>query len=103
MPITCNNKKVIYVKLFFKETLQHRWQGKGPIKMKTLFEKIIYFAFTIFIFIVLWKITAAFWDAFVPWNYKTDLIGIFVVLPALVTAAFILSSVSFKVIRDSGK
>jgi hypothetical protein len=71
--------------------------------MNTLFEKIIYFAFTIFIFLVLWKVTFVLWDAFVPWNYKTDLIGIFVVIPALLAAAFILSSVSFKVIRDSGK
>ncbi|MGR3762909.1 hypothetical protein [Rossellomorea sp. NS-SX7] len=71
--------------------------------LKTLFEKIIYFAFTVFIFIILWNIMAALWEAFVPWNYKTDLIGIFVVIPALVAAAFILSSVSFKVIRNSGK
>jgi hypothetical protein len=87
----------------FEETLQFRWWGKGLNKMKILFEKIMYFAFTIFIFIVLWKITSALWDASVPWNYKTDLIGIFVVIPILVAAAFILSSVSFKVIRDSGK
>ncbi|WP_175987166.1 hypothetical protein [Bacillus sp. Marseille-Q1617] len=71
--------------------------------MKTLFEKIIYFVFTIFIFIILWKVTFALWEIFVPWNYKTDLIGIFVGIPALVAAAFILSGFCFKGIRESGK
>jgi hypothetical protein len=72
------------------------------MKMKAVIEKIIYFVFTLFIFMVLWKITAAFWEAFVPWNYKTDLIGIFVVIPLLAAAAFILSSLFFKAIMKSG-
>jgi hypothetical protein len=70
--------------------------------MKTVIEKIIYFVFTLFIFMIMWKITAAFWEAFVPWNYKTDLIGIFVVIPVVAAAAFILSSLSFKAIKKSG-
>ncbi|MEL3973320.1 hypothetical protein AAEO50_13615 [Rossellomorea oryzaecorticis] len=72
------------------------------MKMKTMIEKIIYVVFTLFIFMLLWKITSAFWEAFVPWNYKTDLIGIFVVIPAMTAAAFILSSLSFKMIKNSG-
>ncbi|MCT2536427.1 hypothetical protein NC661_03790 [Aquibacillus koreensis] len=68
-----------------------------------ILEKIIYFGFTIFIFVVLWKITGEFWEAFVPWNYKTDLLGIFIVAPLLVLVSFILSNLSFKVIKGSKK
>ncbi|WP_433747921.1 hypothetical protein [Falsibacillus pallidus] len=64
-----------------------------------LLERIIYFLFTIFIFIVLWNVMTRLWDAFVPWNYKTDFIGVVVVTPLLIAAAFILSSLSFKVIK----
>ncbi|WP_244888159.1 hypothetical protein [[Bacillus] enclensis] len=64
-------------------------------------EKFIYFIFAIFIFIVLWKMTASVWDAFIPWNYKTDLIGLFVVIPLLAAAAFILAGVMIKVIKSS--
>lgn len=76
--------------------------GKGTDMIKTLFEKFLYFTITFVIFIVLWKVMAVIWEAFLPWNYKTDLIGIFVVIPALVAAAFILSSLCFKAIRNSG-
>jgi hypothetical protein len=76
--------------------------GEGWMKMKTVIEKIIYFVFTLFIFMILWKITFVFWEAFVPWNYKTDLIGIFVVIPMLSAVAFILSSLIFKVIKNAG-
>ncbi|MEA3319542.1 MAG: hypothetical protein U9Q88_05905 [Bacillota bacterium] len=69
--------------------------------MKQVFEKVIYFIFTLFIFTVLWKLMAVLWDAFVPWNYKTDLLGLFVVTPLLLAAAFILSSLSFKIIKSS--
>ncbi|WLR55577.1 hypothetical protein LC048_00720 [Mesobacillus subterraneus] len=69
--------------------------------MNQVLEKIIYFGFTIFIFIVLWKVTGELWETFVPWNYKTDLLGIFVVAPILIVSSFILSSYSFKVIRGS--
>jgi hypothetical protein len=47
--------------------------------MKRLVERLIYLVFTLFIFSVLWKGTAFLWDAFVPWNYKTDLLGLLVV------------------------
>ncbi|WP_390217841.1 hypothetical protein [Halobacillus seohaensis] len=69
--------------------------------MKTILVKIIYFAFTLFILNVLWKVMIELWDAFVPWNYKTDLLGIFVVAPILIVASFILSSLCFKVIRET--
>ncbi|KMJ60529.1 hypothetical protein AB685_04090 [Bacillus sp. LL01] len=70
--------------------------------LKQGFEKIIYFVFTMFIFVMLWKAMGIFWNAFVPWNLKTDLIGLFVVAPLLIILAFVLSSLSFKVIK-SGK
>jgi inhibitor of the pro-sigma K processing machinery len=69
--------------------------------MKHVFEKIVYFIFTIFIFIVLWKAMGKLWDAFVPWNYKTDLLGILIVTPLLIGISFILSNLCFKVIRSS--
>ncbi|MFS1512406.1 hypothetical protein VQL36_08230 [Chengkuizengella sp. SCS-71B] len=74
---------------------------KGLNKMKQVLEKIIYFGLTVGIFIVLWRIMGELWDAFVPWNYKTDLLGIFVVTPIIIVVSFILSSLCFKVIRDS--
>ncbi|CQR46618.1 hypothetical protein BN1058_00887 [Paraliobacillus sp. PM-2] len=69
--------------------------------VKVILQKIIYFVFTLIIFIVLWKVMSKFWDAFVPWNYKTDLLGIFVVAPLLIASSFILSSLCFKVIRST--
>ncbi|RDI39194.1 inhibitor of the pro-sigma K processing machinery [Falsibacillus pallidus] len=66
-----------------------------------LLERIIYFLFTFFIFIVLWNVMTRLWEAFVPWNYKTDFIGVVVVIPLLIAAAFILSSLSFKVIKET--
>ncbi|GGM24051.1 hypothetical protein GCM10011351_07260 [Paraliobacillus quinghaiensis] len=69
--------------------------------MKTILAKIIYFTFTLFIFTVLWKVMIEIWDAFVPWNYKTDLLGIFVVAPIVISSSFILSSLCFKVIRET--
>ncbi|QFT87393.1 hypothetical protein FIU87_01900 [Bacillus sp. THAF10] len=75
--------------------------GREINKMKQVFEKVVYFIFTLFIFTFLWKLMAVLWDAFVPWNYKTDLLGLFVVTPILIGAAFILSSLSFKIIKNS--
>ena len=69
--------------------------------MNRVLEKIIYFVFTIFVFIVLWKVMGGLWGAFVPWNYKSDLLGIFLVTPILIAVSFILSSLSFKVVRGS--
>lgn len=69
--------------------------------MNQILGQINYFGFTIFIFIVLWKVTGELWEAFVPWNYKTDLLGIFVATPILIVSSFILSSYSFKAIRGS--
>ena len=43
----------------------------------------------------------ALWNAYVPWNVKTDLLTIFVVAPILIVVSFILSSLAFKVIRSS--
>ncbi|MGD6774679.1 hypothetical protein ACQCT3_15915 [Sutcliffiella horikoshii] len=67
--------------------------------LKKGFEKIIYFIFTLFIFVLLWKAMGILWNAFVPWNLTTDLIGLFVVAPLLIILAFVLSSLSLKVIK----
>ncbi|WP_262371830.1 hypothetical protein [Rossellomorea aquimaris] len=69
--------------------------------MKRLVESLIYLVFTLFIFIVLWKGTAFLWDAFVPWNYKTDLLGLLVVTPILIALSFILSTLAFQYTKDS--
>ncbi|TYS81578.1 hypothetical protein FZC85_01820 [Rossellomorea aquimaris] len=69
--------------------------------MKRLVERLIYLVFTLFIFIVLWKGTAFLWDAFVPWNYKTDLLGLLVVTPILIALSFILSTLAFQYTKDS--
>lgn len=67
--------------------------------MNQIFAKIIYFIFTLFIFVALWKITGILWNAYVPWNTATDLLALLLVIPTLIAVSFILSSVSFKVIR----
>ncbi len=67
--------------------------------LKKVSEKVIYFVFTLFLFVLLWKAMGVFWNAFVPWNLTTDLIGLFVVAPLLIILAFVLSGLSFKVIR----
>mgnify|MGYP005830643945 CR=1 FL=1 len=68
--------------------------------LKKGLEKIKYFGFTLFIFVLLWKAMGEFWNALVPWNLTTDLIGIFVVAPLLIILAFVLSSFFKKVVRD---
>jgi hypothetical protein len=90
----------LYDCIWALDTLINRLQKKGkglPVLKKGL-EKIIYFVFTILIFFLLWKVTGIFWNAFVPWNLKTDLIALFVVAPLLIILAFVLSSLPFKVI-----
>lgn len=69
--------------------------------MNQVLAKVIYFVFTIFIFSTLWKLTGVFWNSYVPWNVKTDLLVIIVVAPILIIFSFILSSLSFTVIRSS--
>lgn len=69
--------------------------------MKQVVEWLIYLVFTLFIFIVLWKVTAVVWEAFVPWNDKTDFVMLFGVTPILLAGSFILSSLSFKFVKDS--
>ncbi|UAL49584.1 hypothetical protein K7887_13950 [Sutcliffiella horikoshii] len=68
--------------------------------LKKGLEKILYLVFTVIIFVLLWKVMGIFWNAFVPWNLTTDLIGLFVVAPLLIILAFVLSSLSFKVVRE---
>jgi hypothetical protein len=68
--------------------------------LKKGLEKILYFVLTLFIFVLLWKVMGISWNTLVPWNLTTDLIGLFVVAPLLIILAFVLSSMSFKVIKD---
>lgn len=69
--------------------------------MKRMVERLIYLVFTLFIFIVLWKGTAFLWEAFVPWNYKTDLLGLLVVIPILIALSFLLSTLAFQYTKES--
>ncbi|WP_102027820.1 hypothetical protein [Salirhabdus sp. Marseille-P4669] len=69
--------------------------------MNNIFEKLIYYVFTILFFIVLWKITGEIWEAFVPYHYKTELLALVIVIPLLIVFSFILSSLTFKVIKSS--
>jgi uncharacterized membrane protein YwzB len=68
--------------------------------MKRLVERLIYLVFTLFIFIVLWKGTAFLWEAFVPWNVKTDMAMLFIVTPILIALSFILSTIAFQYTKD---
>lgn len=70
--------------------------------MRKFIEKIIYFVFTILIFVVLWKVTGEVWEEFVPLNYKTNLIGLIFVSPIIIILSFVLSSLTFHFIRKSG-
>ncbi|GEM05827.1 hypothetical protein HMI01_28150 [Halolactibacillus miurensis] len=69
--------------------------------MKNVIEKVIYFVFTIFIYILLRKVVTLAWDNFVPLNFKTNLLGAFVVFPIMVGASFILASITFKFIKKA--
>lgn len=69
--------------------------------MKRLVERLIYLVFTLFIFIVLWKGTAFVWEAFVPWNFKSDMAMLFIATPVLLGLSFILSSLAFHYTKDS--
>ncbi|MBP1949902.1 inhibitor of the pro-sigma K processing machinery [Virgibacillus litoralis] len=69
--------------------------------MRKSIEKIIYFVFTILIFMVLWKVTGEVWEEFVPLNYKTNLIGLIFVSPIIIILSFVLSSLTFQFIRKS--
>ncbi|MBP1947202.1 inhibitor of the pro-sigma K processing machinery [Virgibacillus litoralis] len=69
--------------------------------MRKFIEKIIYFVFTILIFMVLWKVTGEVWEEFVPLNYKTNLIGLIFVSPIIIILSFVLSSLTFHFIRKS--
>jgi hypothetical protein len=69
--------------------------------MKKFIERILYFALTILIFVVLWKVTGEVWEEFVPLNYKKNLIGIFFVTPIIIFLSFILSSLTFHFMRNS--
>jgi hypothetical protein len=75
--------------------------GKVSGEMKKIVERVIYFVLTILIFLVLWKVTGEVWEAFVPLNYKTNLIGIIFVTPIIIILSFILSSLIFHFIRNS--
>ncbi|PRX79657.1 inhibitor of the pro-sigma K processing machinery [Bacillus sp. V-88] len=73
----------------------------GCSMMKRLVGRLIYLVFTLFIFVLLWKGTAILWEAFVPWNYRTDLFGILIVTPLLIVLSFILSTLAFQYRKDS--
>jgi uncharacterized membrane protein YwzB len=75
--------------------------GEEVETLKRLVEKLIYLVFTLFILIVLWKGTAFLWEAFVPWNYKTDFAVLFIVTPIILAVSFILSSLAFQYTKDS--
>ncbi|BCB04171.1 hypothetical protein KH172YL63_23040 [Bacillus sp. KH172YL63] len=67
--------------------------------LKRIIDKVIYYVFTALIFSILFKIVISFWDTFVPWNYKTDLIGLFFVIPVLAGVSFILSGLLIEYLR----
>ncbi|MCA1054402.1 hypothetical protein LCM10_05335 [Rossellomorea aquimaris] len=69
--------------------------------MRTLVEKGVYFFFVVVSFMVLWNVTAFLWDSFIPWNYKSDAVFLFAVIPLLVIGAFLSASLLFKIIRKT--
>ena len=79
--------------------LKIRMVSRRGNEMKQLTEKVLFFIFTLLIFRVLWEITGFLWNAFVPWNYKTDLLALFVVIPLLFVASLSLTHLSFNIIK----
>lgn len=69
--------------------------------MKKFLERFIYMVLTILIFMVLWKVTGEVWEEVVPLNYKTNLIGFIFVTPIIIILSFILSGLTFHIIRKS--
>ncbi len=74
---------------------------KGVFVLKRLLEKVIFFMFSFFIFIILWKGITFVWDRYVPFNYKTDLLGLFIILPIMIIVSFILTALVYRIIRES--
>lgn len=62
--------------------------------MKTIASIIIF----LFYFSVLWKITGEIWERMVPLTWKTNLIALLVV-PILVMAAYLFSSLTIKWVK----
>ncbi len=70
-------------------------------EMGGLLYRFISFVFTLVVFIILWKVYTFLWGAYIPWNYKTDILGLFIGTPVLIILSVILSSLTFKFIRES--
>ncbi len=61
--------------------------------MKRFLRKIVYAVLSIIIFIVLWNVVSWIWNAYVPLNYKTNLLALFVVTPIMLIISYILPSI----------
>ncbi|MCA0987328.1 hypothetical protein [Guptibacillus algicola] len=70
--------------------------------MRNVVRQAIYFVVTLFIFLFLWRVVGWLWELYVPFNYKTDFIGLLFVLPVMVGCSFLLASLMVRVFSDKG-
>ncbi|WP_270181176.1 hypothetical protein [Alkalihalobacillus sp. CinArs1] len=68
--------------------------------MKHLVRKAIYLMMTLCIFLIEWRVVGWLWNKYIPFHYKTDLIGLLFVLPVMVGSSFLLASLAMKVLRE---
>ncbi|WP_377890292.1 hypothetical protein [Alkalihalobacillus sp. R86527] len=70
--------------------------------MRNGVRKAIYLVLTLFIFLFLWRVVGWIWELYVPFTYKTDLIGILFVLPVMIGCSFLLASLMVRILEDKG-
>lgn len=69
--------------------------------MKKISEKLIYYLVTLIIFFLLFKCVAWLENAYIPLNTQTQLISGIIIIPAIMILSFILSSLLFRVLKES--
>lgn len=69
--------------------------------MRNTSKKLIYFVLTFFIFMLLLKLFGWIENEYLPLNTQTQLISLFIIIPAIVILSFILSSLIFKGLEEA--
>lgn len=69
--------------------------------MRNISKKLIYYVLTFFIFFLLLKLFSWVENEYIPFNTQTQLISLFIIIPAIVILSFILSSLIFKGLEES--
>ncbi|ELK49105.1 hypothetical protein QRD89_16660 [Halobacillus sp. ACCC02827] len=61
---------------------------------------VVYYVLAVLIFSALWKGMDLVWNAFVPLNYKTNLIAVIFVIPLMIIISLLLASFIKKALKN---